>query len=94
MSNACISRYLNNLCHNNITMLFECRFSFAADISRGMQYLHSHKLYHGRLTSNNSVVDERWAVKITGNFFSITTKHFYSCTDIGLTYKEIDSRWQ
>ena len=48
------------------TEFLNCRFSFAADISRGMHYLHSHKLYHGRLTSNNCVVDDRWTVKITG----------------------------
>ncbi|KAJ8306224.1 hypothetical protein KUTeg_016769 [Tegillarca granosa] len=41
------------------------RFSFATDIARGMTYLHSHKMYHGRLKSNNCVVDDRWTVKIT-----------------------------
>ena len=69
-------------------MFFECRFSFAADISRGMQYLHSHKLYHGRLTSNNSVVDERWTVKITGNSYFNYHKVFYLCTYICLTKKK------
>ena len=42
------------------------RFSFEGDISRGMAYLHSRKIIHGRLTSNNCVVDDRWTVKISG----------------------------
>ena len=30
-----------------------------------MAQLHHHKLIHGRLKSNNCVVDDRWTVKIT-----------------------------
>ena len=50
----------------NYIRSFNFRFSFASDIARGMHYLHSHKIFHGRLTSNNCVVDDRWTVKITG----------------------------
>jgi atrial natriuretic peptide receptor A len=46
--------------------MFICRFSFATDISRGMKYLHNHKIIHGRLWSSNCMVDDRWSVKITG----------------------------
>ena len=42
------------------------RFSFASDIARGMAYLHSEKMYHGRLTSSNCTIDDRWVVKIAG----------------------------
>lgn len=42
------------------------RFSFVMDIARGMSYLHSKRLYHGRLFSSNCVIDDRWVVKITG----------------------------
>lgn len=42
------------------------RFSFATDIAQGMAYLHHHKMYHGRLKSNNCVIDDRWVCKIAG----------------------------
>lgn len=42
------------------------RFSFATDIAQGMAYLHHHKIYHGRLKSNNCVIDDRWVCKIAG----------------------------
>ena len=45
------------------------RLSFATDIARGMVYLHNKRLYHGRLTSSNCVIDGRWVVKISGNMF-------------------------
>ncbi|KAL4236675.1 hypothetical protein ACF0H5_005059 [Mactra antiquata] len=53
------------LLNDDVPLNWAFRFSFAADISRGMQLLHSHKIYHGRLKSNNCVVDDRWTVKIT-----------------------------
>lgn len=31
-----------------------------------MSYLHQHRICHGRLTSLNCVVDDRWVCKITG----------------------------
>lgn len=30
-----------------------------------MNHLHDHKIIHGRLKSNNCVVDDRWTVKVT-----------------------------
>ncbi|WAR24227.1 ANPRA-like protein [Mya arenaria] len=53
------------LLNDDIPLNWAFRFSFAADVSRGMQHLHNHHLYHGRLKSNNCVVDDRWTVKIT-----------------------------
>ncbi|XP_060558580.1 atrial natriuretic peptide receptor 1-like [Ruditapes philippinarum] len=53
------------LLNDDVPLNWAFRFSFAADISRGMQYLHHRKVYHGRLKSNNCVVDDRWTVKIT-----------------------------
>lgn len=54
---------INNIVTRNCFFFF--RFSFATDISRGMAYLHAHKIIHGRLKSSNCVVDDRWTVKIT-----------------------------
>ena len=36
-----------------------------------MQYLHTRDIVHGRLKSNNCVVDDRWAVKISGQYRSV-----------------------
>ena len=44
------------------------RFSFVMDIVRGMNYLHQHKLVHGRLKSSNCIIDDRWSVKIAGQY--------------------------
>ncbi|ELU11951.1 hypothetical protein CAPTEDRAFT_165186 [Capitella teleta] len=41
------------------------RFSMASDVARGMIQLHTHHIIHGRLSSNNCVIDDRWTVKIT-----------------------------
>lgn len=41
--------------------------SFFLDIASGMEYLHSSRLgFHGRLNSDNVMVDSRWVAKITG----------------------------
>lgn len=53
------------------------RFSFATDIAQGMAYLHHHKMYHGRLKSNNCVIDDRWVCKIAGK--EKARKNFQNC---------------
>jgi len=47
---------------------FQCvfRLSFALDVAKGMEYLHSKKIIHGRLKSRNCVVDDTWTVKLRG----------------------------
>ena len=42
------------------------RQSFAIDCSKGLAYLHGRKTIHGRLTSNNCVIDQHWNLKLTG----------------------------
>lgn len=54
------------LLNDDIPLTWSFRFSFAADVANGMDYLHSHGLVHARLNSSNCVVDDRWSVKITG----------------------------
>ncbi|XP_056271116.1 uncharacterized protein LOC130194232 [Pseudoliparis swirei] len=49
------------------------RLSFATDITRGMSYLHQHRMFHGRLHSRNCVIDDRWVCKISGNKRNNTT---------------------
>ena len=56
------------LLNDEIPLTWSFRFSFAADIANGMDYLHNHGLIHGRLSSSNCVVDDRWSVKITGKW--------------------------
>ncbi|XP_064261033.1 atrial natriuretic peptide receptor 2-like isoform X1 [Passer domesticus] len=52
------------LLNEDIPLNWGFRFSFATDIAQGMAYLHHHKMYHGRLKSNNCVIDDRWVCKI------------------------------
>uniref|UniRef100_A0A8C2SWB9 Guanylate cyclase n=2 Tax=Coturnix japonica TaxID=93934 RepID=A0A8C2SWB9_COTJA len=52
------------LLNEEIPLNWGFRFSFATDIAQGMAYLHHHKMYHGRLKSNNCVIDDRWVCKI------------------------------
>ncbi|KAM9324675.1 atrial natriuretic peptide receptor 2-like [Gastrophryne carolinensis] len=53
------------LFNDDIPLNWGFRLSFATDITRGMTYLHHHKIYHGRLTSRNCVIDDRWVCKIS-----------------------------
>ncbi|XP_071953842.1 atrial natriuretic peptide receptor 1-like [Antedon mediterranea] len=53
------------LLNEDIPLNWGFRFSFCTDIARAMTYLHQNKIYHGRLTSSNCVVDDRWVVKVT-----------------------------
>ena len=41
--------------------------SIMRDISDGLNYIHSYNFlgFHGRLTSKNCVVDDRWVVKLS-----------------------------
>ncbi|XP_031465796.1 atrial natriuretic peptide receptor 2-like [Phasianus colchicus] len=52
------------LLNEDIPLNWGFRFSFGTDIAQGMAYLHHHKMYHGRLKSNNCVIDDRWVCKI------------------------------
>ncbi|NXT09598.1 ANPRB protein, partial [Prunella fulvescens] len=52
------------LLNEEIPLNWGFRFSFATDIAQGMAYLHHHRIYHGRLKSNNCVIDDRWVCKI------------------------------
>jgi len=53
------------LLNDEVPLNWGFRLSFAQDICRGVCYLHSHKVYHGRLKSSNCVIDDRWVCKIT-----------------------------
>ncbi|XP_033738737.1 atrial natriuretic peptide receptor 1-like [Pecten maximus] len=53
------------LLNDDIPLSWSFRLSFAADIARGMAYLHNHSIVHGRLKAHNCVIDDRWTVKIT-----------------------------
>ncbi|XP_077306462.1 atrial natriuretic peptide receptor 2-like [Lithobates pipiens] len=53
------------LLNDDVPLNWGFRLSFATDIARGMMYLHQHKIYHGRLTSRNCVIDDRWVCKIS-----------------------------
>ncbi|KAL4235759.1 hypothetical protein ACF0H5_004151 [Mactra antiquata] len=53
------------LLNEEVPLNWAFRFSFEGDIARGMAYLHSRKIIHGRLKANNCVVDDRWTVKIS-----------------------------
>ena len=71
ISEYCPKGSLNDvLLNDDIPLNWGFRFSFATDIARGMAYLHSKKIYHGRLTSSNCIIDDRWVVKISGIFFN------------------------
>ncbi|XP_026653804.1 atrial natriuretic peptide receptor 2 isoform X2 [Zonotrichia albicollis] len=50
------------LLNEDIPLNWGFRFSFATDIAQGMAYLHHHKMCHGRLKSNNCVIDDRYAI--------------------------------
>ncbi|KAM8930543.1 atrial natriuretic peptide receptor 1-like [Pelodytes ibericus] len=53
------------LLNDDVPLNWGFRLSFATDIARGMAYLHHHKIYHGRLTSRNCIIDDRWVCKIS-----------------------------
>ncbi|XP_056388499.1 atrial natriuretic peptide receptor 1-like isoform X2 [Hyla sarda] len=53
------------LLNDDVPLNWGFRLSFATDIARGMAYMHHHKMCHGRLTSHNCVIDDRWVCKIS-----------------------------
>lgn len=62
----CQKKGLNDvLLTEEIPLKWDFRFHFAQDICNGMEYLHNKNIYHGRLTSNNCLVDEKWTVKVS-----------------------------
>ncbi|CAI8009784.1 Atrial natriuretic peptide receptor 2 [Geodia barretti] len=66
ISEYCSKGSLNDvLLNDDVPLTWNFRFSFAGDIARGMAFLHSHGITHGRLTSSNCVIDDRWVTKVT-----------------------------
>lgn len=69
----CPKGALSDLLQSESTPLnWSFKFSFCSDICGAMAYLHSKNVIHGRLKSSNCVVDDRWSVKIAGNFIKET----------------------
>ena len=63
----CPKGSLNDVLQNSeIHLNWGFRFSFADDIARGMAYLHSKGIFHGRLKSTNCLINNRWVLKISG----------------------------
>ena len=89
ISEYCPKGSLNDVLQNeDIPLNWGFRFSFATDIARGMTYLHSKRVYHGRLTSSNCVIDDRWVVKISGGWnTSLTHKGAHLCSVEGCLVK-------
>ncbi|VDL91514.1 unnamed protein product [Schistocephalus solidus] len=62
----CPKRSLNDVLRNEVMPLsWAFKLSLIQDVVYGMEYLHSHGIIHGRLNSNNCVVDDRLTCKIT-----------------------------
>ncbi|XP_065906155.1 atrial natriuretic peptide receptor 2-like isoform X2 [Dysidea avara] len=62
----CPKGSLNDVLQNTeIHLNWGFRFSFAGDIARGMAYLHSQGIFHGRLKSTNCLINNRWVLKIS-----------------------------
>ena len=79
----CPKGSLNDVLQNDdIPLNWGFRFSFATDIARGMAYLHTKKLYHGRLTSSNCVIDDRWVIKISGTDIIIVISSVTESSDL------------
>lgn len=90
ISEYCPKGSLNDVLQNeDIPLNWGFRFSFATDIARGMTYLHSKRVYHGRLTSSNCVIDDRWVVKISGGWSTcaLTDKWAHLCSVEGCLVK-------
>lgn len=69
VSEYCPKGSLNDVLQNDdIPLNWGFRFSFATDIAQAMSYMHSKKICHGRLTSSNCIIDDRWTVKVCGEF--------------------------
>ena len=68
----CPKGSLNDVLQNDdIPLQWAFRYSFATDIAKGMAFLHSRKLPHGKLKSSNCIIDDRWVVKLTGEHIKV-----------------------
>ena len=56
------------------SQFYAFRFSFATDIISGLSYLHSHEVVHGSLKMENCLVDDRWAIKLSGELMIENSK--------------------
>ena len=83
ISEYCSKGSLNDvLLNEDVPLTWNFRFSFAQDIARGMAFLHSHGLTHGRLSSSNCVIDDRWVTKVTGTATSVSIAKEFVCVQI------------
>ncbi|KAJ8408507.1 hypothetical protein AAFF_G00259210 [Aldrovandia affinis] len=71
------------LLNEDIPINWGFRLSFAADIARGMAYLHQHRMFHGRLHSRNCVIDDRWVCKISDYGLSAYRKEDFEAVSNG-----------
>ncbi|XP_064638662.1 atrial natriuretic peptide receptor 1-like isoform X2 [Lineus longissimus] len=76
----CTKGSLQDVLENeDIKITDQFKMSFAADICKGMTYIHNSSLgSHGRLKSSNCVIDSRWVCKIT----DFGLEHFKSGQEI------------
>ncbi|XP_064617056.1 retinal guanylyl cyclase 2-like [Liolophura sinensis] len=61
----CSKGVLQDILHDDkLSLNTSLKFSIAADIISGLQFLHANGLVHGHLTTESCLLDTRWTVKI------------------------------
>lgn len=62
----CSKGVLQDILHDDkLNLNTSLKFSIAADIISGLQFLHANSLVHGHLTTESCLLDTRWTVKIS-----------------------------
>ncbi|XP_038571714.1 atrial natriuretic peptide receptor 2-like [Micropterus salmoides] len=78
------------LLNDDIPINWGFRLSFATDITRGMSYLHQHKMFHGRLHSRNCVIDDRWVCKISDYGLTAYRKEDFEAVSSGFNFLDVN----
>jgi len=85
MTEYCSRRSLKMiLSQHDIKLDCHFKFSFINDATNGLAFLHSKKIVHERLHLNNCLIDEYWALKLSGKISFWCGHRLSTCVDYGI----------